>query len=93
MVGKRALYAYDFMRNDIPGMDERERGYWRDVGTIQQYFLANLDFVQIVPVFNLYNPRWLLHTWCDRCHRPSSSSTKTVPVASAASVCDKLVGQ
>ncbi|HND09672.1 MAG TPA: glucose-1-phosphate adenylyltransferase, partial [Pseudomonadota bacterium] len=63
MVGKRALYAYDFMRNDIPGMDERERGYWRDVGTIQQYFLANLDFVQIVPVFNLYNPRWPLHTW------------------------------
>ncbi len=63
MVGKRALYAYDFMRNDIPGMDERERGYWRDVGTIQQYFLANLDFVQVVPVFNLYNPRWPLHTW------------------------------
>ncbi len=63
MVGKRALYAYDFMRNEIPGMDERERGYWRDVGTIQQYFLANLDFVQVVPVFNLYNPRWPLHTW------------------------------
>ncbi|HMU41613.1 MAG TPA: glucose-1-phosphate adenylyltransferase [Pseudomonadota bacterium] len=63
MVGKRALYAYDFMRNNIPGMDERERGYWRDVGTINQYFLANLDFVQVVPVFNLYNSRWPMHTW------------------------------
>lgn len=63
MVGQRRLYAYDFMRNEIPGMDERERGYWRDVGTIQQYFVTNLDFVQVVPVFNLYNPRWPLHTW------------------------------
>ena len=63
MVGKRALYAYDFMRNEIPGMDERERGYWRDVGTIQQYYLANMDLIQVVPVFNLYNPRWPLHTW------------------------------
>jgi glucose-1-phosphate adenylyltransferase len=63
MVGQRRIYAYDFMRNAIPGMDERERGYWRDVGTIQQYFLANMDLTQIVPVFNLYNPRWPLHTW------------------------------
>jgi glucose-1-phosphate adenylyltransferase len=63
MVGKRALYAYDFMRNEIPGMDERERGYWRDVGTIQQYYMANMDLIQVVPVFNLYNPRWPLHTW------------------------------
>jgi glucose-1-phosphate adenylyltransferase len=63
MVGQRRLYAYDFMRNHIPGMDERERGYWRDVGTVQQYFLANLDLIQVVPVFNLYNPRWPLHTW------------------------------
>lgn len=63
MVGQRQLYAYDFMTNEIPGMDERERGYWRDVGTIQQYYLANMDLVQVVPVFNLYNPRWPLHTW------------------------------
>lgn len=62
MVGQRKLYAYDFMRNEIPGMDERERGYWRDVGTIQQYYLANMDLIQVVPVFNLYNPRWPLHT-------------------------------
>ncbi|MFO0576622.1 MAG: glucose-1-phosphate adenylyltransferase [Polyangia bacterium] len=63
LVGKRALYAYDFFRNAIPGMDERERGYWRDVGTISQYYAANMDLVEIVPVFNLYNPRWPLHTY------------------------------
>lgn len=63
MVGKRRLYAYDFNRNEIPGMDERERGYWRDVGTIAQFYAANMDLVQVVPVFNLYNPRWPLHTW------------------------------
>ena len=62
MVGQRRLFAYDFMRNEIPGMDERERGYWRDVGTISQFYAANMDLVQVVPVFNLYNPRWPLHT-------------------------------
>ena len=45
---KRRLYAYDFMRNEIPGMDEARAWYWRDVGTIQQYFLANMDPSQIV---------------------------------------------
>jgi glucose-1-phosphate adenylyltransferase len=60
---RRALYAYDFAKNEIPGQAERERGYWRDVGTIAQYYAANMDLVQVVPVFDLYNPRWPLRTW------------------------------
>ncbi len=64
MVGdKQVVYAYDFMRNEVPGMTEGERGYWRDVGTIPQYYLANMDFVQVVPIFDLYNPRWPVLTW------------------------------
>ena len=63
VAAKRRIFAYDFMKNEIPGMHERERGYWRDVGTIPQYYQANLDLVAVTPVFDLYNPRWPLRTW------------------------------
>ena len=63
MVGSYALYAYDFAHNEIPGRDERERGYWRDVGTIGAYWLANMDLVAVHPLFDLYNPRWPIRTW------------------------------
>jgi glucose-1-phosphate adenylyltransferase len=64
MVGRgRAVYAYDFSQNVIPGADPSERGYWRDVGTIGAYWQANMDLVQVVPSFDLYNPRWPIRTW------------------------------
>jgi glucose-1-phosphate adenylyltransferase len=59
----RTVYAYDFSQNEIPGAHENERGYWKDVGTIGSYFAANLDLVQVVPAFDLYNPRWPLRSW------------------------------
>jgi glucose-1-phosphate adenylyltransferase len=59
----RAVHAYDFSQNLIPGGHEEERGYWRDVGTIGAYWQANMDLVQVVPSFDLYNPRWPLRTW------------------------------
>ncbi|MEL6892363.1 MAG: glucose-1-phosphate adenylyltransferase [Actinomycetota bacterium] len=54
--------VYDFSQNVIPGQDERERGYWRDVGTIDSFFHANMDLIAPVPVFNLYNDRWPVYT-------------------------------
>ena len=63
MVGHKRVYVYDFMQNEVPGMSERERGYWRDVGTIGSYYQANMDLNQIVPVFDLYNPRWPMRTF------------------------------
>jgi glucose-1-phosphate adenylyltransferase len=59
----RDVYAYDFSANEIPGSHPNERGYWRDVGTIGAYWQANMDLVQVVPDFNLYNPRWPVRTW------------------------------
>jgi glucose-1-phosphate adenylyltransferase len=50
--------VYDFSRNVVPGQLERERGYWRDVGTIDAYFAANMDLIAPLPVFNLYNAQW-----------------------------------
>jgi glucose-1-phosphate adenylyltransferase len=54
--------VYDFSRNIVPGQDERERGYWRDVGTIDAYYAANMDLIAPVPVFNLYNSQWPVYT-------------------------------
>lgn len=54
--------VYDFSKNDVPGQDERERGYWRDVGTLDAFYDANMDLIAPVPVFNLYNNKWPVFT-------------------------------
>jgi glucose-1-phosphate adenylyltransferase len=55
--------VYDFSRNEVPGATERDRGYWRDVGTLDAYYDAHMDLISIHPVFNLYNMRWPILTW------------------------------
>jgi glucose-1-phosphate adenylyltransferase len=54
--------VYDFRDNDVPGATERDRGYWRDVGTLDAYYDATMDLVSVHPVFNLYNLDWPIHT-------------------------------
>ncbi len=56
-----ALYAYDFLHNPVPGAAGANT-YWRDVGTLDAYFEANMDLVAIVPEFDLFNPEWPLRT-------------------------------
>ncbi len=58
MYDRMKVQAYDFAKNYIPGEAENNRGYWRDVGTIDSYFAACLDLVSVTPMFNLYNPMW-----------------------------------
>lgn len=62
MYKERPVYAYDFMRNEVPGVEERERGYWKDVGTIDSYWQSSMDLIAVSPVFNLYNPLWPIRT-------------------------------
>ena len=49
-------------RTSSPARSERERGYWRDIGTIEAYWDAQMDLVAIHPLFNLYNERWPIRT-------------------------------
>lgn len=58
--GKR-LFAYDFARNPIRGQ-EGPNTYWRDVGTLDSYWAANMDLVAVKPEFDLYNEEWPLRT-------------------------------
>jgi glucose-1-phosphate adenylyltransferase len=50
--------VYDFRNNDVPGSTDRDRYYWRDVGTIDSFFDAHQDLISTLPVFNLYNRKW-----------------------------------
>ena len=54
--------VYDFKDTPVPGATDRDRGYWRDVGTIDSYYDAHMDLVSIHPVFNLYNYEWPIYT-------------------------------
>jgi glucose-1-phosphate adenylyltransferase len=54
--------VYDLIRNEVPGATDRDRYYWRDVGTIESFFDAHMDLVSALPVFNLYNRRWPIFT-------------------------------
>lgn len=63
LVARGEAHVYDFSSNDVPGATERERGYWRDVGTLDAYYDAHMDLVSTVPVFNLYNLEWPIHSW------------------------------
>ncbi|HET7067675.1 MAG TPA: glucose-1-phosphate adenylyltransferase [Nocardioides sp.] len=53
--------VYDFRDNQVPGATDRDRGYWRDVGTMRSFYDAHMDVVSPLPVFNLYNARWPIY--------------------------------
>jgi glucose-1-phosphate adenylyltransferase len=57
LLGTRRVIAYDF--RDINAKQVR---YWRDVGTLDAYYEANMDLVDVVPEFNLYDQNWPIRT-------------------------------
>lgn len=56
------VYAYNFHDNLISGMRAEEKGYWKDVGTIDSYYDANMDLINVAPQLNLYNYKWPILT-------------------------------
>jgi len=62
LVGRVPMYAYDFQTNFIPGEPAGKPAYWRDVGTIDAYYEANMDVRSVDPALNLYNRQWPLIT-------------------------------
>ncbi len=57
------IYVYNFASNSFPGMTDSERGYWRDVGSIDAYWQANMDLLDYTPELNLYSKEWPLRTF------------------------------
>ncbi len=62
LINRVPIYAYNFMTNRIRGDSELNLSYWRDVGTLDAYFEANMDLRDARPHLNLYNPLWPLRT-------------------------------
>jgi glucose-1-phosphate adenylyltransferase len=58
IISKYRVYAYNFIDENKVGTQ-----YWRDVGTVEAYYEANMDLVSVSPVFNLYDKSWPLRTW------------------------------
>jgi glucose-1-phosphate adenylyltransferase len=58
ILGKHRVFAYNFRDEN-----KKETSYWRDVGTIDAYYEANMDLVAVSPIFNLYDKTWPLNTW------------------------------
>lgn len=57
LLGKQKVYAYRFQNRE-----GKEESYWRDVGTIDAYYQANMDLVAVSPTLNLYEQDWPIHT-------------------------------
>ncbi|MDQ1604180.1 MAG: glucose-phosphate adenylyltransferase, partial [Actinomycetota bacterium] len=62
LVGQSDAQVYDFRDNDVPGSTDRDRDYWRDVGTLDAFYEAHSDLIAVHPVFNLYNNEWPIYT-------------------------------
>jgi glucose-1-phosphate adenylyltransferase len=62
LAGKAEIYAYDYQTNRIPGEPPENTPYWRDVGTIDSYYEANMDLRAVSPALNLYNREWPVRT-------------------------------
>ena len=63
LMANKKIYAYDFRKNSVPvPFKGEEASYWRDVGTIEAYYEANMDLCSVDPSFNLYNRSWTLRT-------------------------------
>ena len=65
LVERGEAHVYDFSRNEVPGATDRDRGYWRDVGTLDTFYASHMDLTSVHPVFNLYNREWPIHTFVE----------------------------
>lgn len=57
------IFVYNFATNEFSGITDAERGYWRDVGSIDAYWQANMDLLDSNPELNLYSKDWPLRTF------------------------------
>lgn len=84
MARSHRVFAYDFASNWVPGISaHEERGYWRNIGTVDAYRAAQRDVLGPLPRFSLVNPEWPI--FGDACRIPRrmaslASSRQEYPV-------------
>ena len=97
--------THDFGKNIIPSMINKDRvfafifrdknnkavKYWRDIGTIDAYWEANMDLVQVDPIFNLYDNNWPIRTYHEQLSPAKTVFTDLFPGGRCGTVLDSLV--
>ncbi|MEU5938173.1 glucose-1-phosphate adenylyltransferase [Micromonospora sp. NPDC047548] len=104
LVERGEANVYDFKDNEVPGSTDRDRGYWRDVGTLDSFYDAHMDLINVHPVFNLYNFDWpiysnqppyppakFVHQWGERVGRAVGSMVSPGAVVSGSLVENSVV--
>jgi glucose-1-phosphate adenylyltransferase len=88
MIGREAVYSYAFR-------DENKKAakYWRDVGTIDAYFDASMDLVQVTPELNLYDPEWPIHTYQPQAPPPKFVFAQSYEGGRLGAALDSMVSQ
>src|SRR5258708_32426236 len=86
MLERAAMYAYDYQTNIIPGESGEAPMYWRDLGSLEACYDAQMDLCGLIPSLNLYNSRWPIHTasYPDPSPKFSFEDERDAGVASAA---------
>ena len=87
-VDRGEAHVYDLSDNDVPGATDRDKYYWRDVGTLDSYFEANMDLISPLPIFNLYNREWPIYE--QQVNMPPAKFTRDVH-GRQSSVIDSIV--
>jgi glucose-1-phosphate adenylyltransferase len=79
---RHRVFTYDFAGNTVPGVQScEERGYWRDIGTVDAYRAAQRDFLGPLPCFSLVNAEWPIHGVAYRVRRRIASPAATASAA------------
>jgi glucose-1-phosphate adenylyltransferase len=88
MIHSKRVYAYPFTDENDNGLN-----YWRDIGTLDAYWEANMDLVQISPEFNLYDKDWPIRTYKAQYPPAKTVFNKDLPDGRADMILNSIVSE
>jgi glucose-1-phosphate adenylyltransferase len=88
VIGTHRVFAYPFHDEN-----RKQNAYWRDVGTLDAYFEANMDLISVDPLLNMYDERWPIRTYLPNYPAPKFVFAETGPKARRGQALDSIVCQ
>ncbi len=88
VIGTHRVFAYPFLDEN-----RKQNAYWRDVGTLDAYFEANMDLISVDPLLNMYDERWPIRTYLPNYPAPKFVFAEEGPSARRGQALDSIVCQ